>query len=190
MEAAIAPYPATLEIDYPEKANRLTTFFRLVVMLPVVIILYLIGRGLTFPVVLAMLFRKKYPRWWYDWNLNLTRFGFRIFSYALLLTQAYPSLDEEQGVHLDLVPPDASQLSRGLPLVKWFLAIPHYVVLYILWIAVSVVTLLSWFAILFTGRYPRSFFGFVTGVLRWLLRVEAYAFLLTTDRYPPFSLSA
>ncbi len=190
MEAGTVPYPASLSIDYPEKGNRLTTFFRLIVILPILIIVYLVAKSLTLPIVLTMLFRKKYPRWWFDWNLNLTRFGFRIYAYILLLAHVYPSLDEHQGVHLDLSPPDGSQLSRGLPLVKWFLAIPHYVVLYILGIGVAVVTFLSWFAILFTGRYPRSFFDFVVGVMRWALRVDAYAFLLTTDRYPPFSLSA
>ena len=188
MEAASPPYPASLTIDYPEKVNRLTTFFRLIVVIPVFIILYLLGRGLSLPIVLSMLFRKKYPRWWFDWNLNLTRFNFRIGAYLLLLAHEYPSLDEDQSVHLDLEPPDGSQLSRGLPLVKWFLAIPHFVVLYVLAIGVSVVTFLSWFAVLFAGRYPKSFFGFVEGTMRWALRVEAYAVLLTTDKYPPFSL--
>ena len=188
MEAASMPYPASLAIDYPEETDRLTTFFRLIVILPVAVLMYLLGRALTLPIILLMLFRKKYPRWWYDWNLNLTRLSFRVSAYLLLLSHVYPSVDEDQGVHLTLEPPDASQLSRGLPLIKWFLAIPHFIVLYFLAVAVGVLTVLAWFAVLFTGRYPRGYFNFVVGVMRWFLRVEAYALLLTTDEYPPFSL--
>ncbi len=132
--------------------------------------------------------RKKYPRWWFDWNLNLTRFSYRIFAYLVLLGQQYPSVDEDQIIRLDLEYPDARQLNRGLPLIKWLLAIPHYIALFILGIGVSIVTFLSWFAILIMGRYPKIFFGFVEGVMRWYLRVDAYALLLITDRYPPFRM--
>jgi len=135
-----------------------------------------------------ILFRKKYPRWWFDWNLQLTRFLARVWVYAALLRDEYPSTDEEQAVHLDFPYPDASRLSRGLPLVKWFLAIPHYIVLFFLWIGAVICIIIAWFAILFTGKYPRSLFDYVVGVQRWSLRVEAYAFLLITDQYPPFSL--
>jgi hypothetical protein len=102
----------------------------------------------------------------------------------------YPSADEEQAVHLGWVYPDASRdLNRWLPLVKWFLAIP-YIVLAFLGIAAIVVVIVAWFAILFTGRYPRGMFDFVQGVIRWGARVTGYAFVLVTDRYPPFSLAA
>ena len=138
-----------------------------------------------------ILFRKKYPKWWFDWSLALTRFGYRVSTYFVLLRDEYPSTDEEQYVHLDLVYPDAqNQLARGMPLVKWLLAIPHYVVLFFLGIAAAVCIIISWFAILFTGRYPRGLFEFVVGVMRWELRVVSYAFLLVTDKYPPFSLEA
>lgn len=189
---ASASYPADLQIDYPEKANRLTSFFRMIVIIPIMFILSLISYTtsyLAMALVLMILFRKKYPRWWFDWNLGLTRFTMRVMSYAMLVTQDYPSTDEEQGVHLKLIYPDAErELGRGMPLVKWLLAIPHYVVLFFLWIAVMVVTFIAWWAILFTGRYPRGMFDFVVGVLRWGLRVQAYTTLLTTDQYPPFSL--
>jgi hypothetical protein len=113
-----------------------------------------------------------------------------VFVYLFLMDDRYPSTDEEQGVHIDIDYPDAQQdLNRWLPLVKWFLAIPHYVVLFFLLIAAFVVVILSWFAILFTGRYPRGMFDFVEGVFRWGARVEGYAFLLVTDLYPPFSLN-
>jgi hypothetical protein len=206
-------YPATLGIDYPDRnLNRLSSFFRLLVAIPIGIVLSLMtsgsfstwttgtpgwrsgaaAGGLVFlPLVLMILFRKKYPKWWFDWNLGLTRFSYRVSSFVLLLRDEYPSTDEEQAVHVDLVYPDAqNQLGRGWPLVKWFLAIPHYVVLFFLFLAALVVWIIAWFAILFTGRYPRGMFDFTVDVMRWGLRVEAYAFLLTTDKYPPFSLES
>ena len=136
-----------------------------------------------------ILFRRKYPRWWFDWNLQLTRFTTRVGAYAGLLRDEYPATDDDQAVHLEIKYPDVPyELKNWMPLVKWFLAIPHYIVLVFLWLAVIVVTIIAWFAILFTGKYPRGMFAFVVGVQRWTVRVEAYAFLLTTDRYPPFSL--
>ena len=202
-------YPASLSIDYPDRAlNRLTTFFRILAMIPIAIILglvsgsgdtwgeadmwkyqYAAGGLLFFPVILMLLFRQKYPRWWFDWNLALTKFGFRVLAYLGLLRDEYPSTDEEQAIHIEVAYPDTRQdLNRWLPLVKWFLAIPHYIVLWFLAVAALVCVVISWFAILFTARYPRGLFDFVVGVFRWSLRVSAYAFLLTTDQYPPFSL--
>ncbi len=208
MRNVAAQYPATLEIEYPDRElNRLTTFFRPFTVIPIAIILtlvggstagaatqkYVIGSGgiLFVATVLMLLFRQKYPRWWFDWNMALTRFGTRVSAYVALLRDEYPSTDDEQAVHVKIPYPDAThELNPGLPLIKWFLAIPHYVVLCFLGIAVFFCVIVAWFAILFTGRYPRSLFDFVVGVLRWWLRVAAYAFLLTTDRYPPFSISA
>lgn len=204
-------YPATLGIDYPDRPlNRATSFFRIVMVIPIAILFGLINAdiftwsthpegwstgltagGLLFlPLVLMILFRQKYPRWWFDWNLALTRFSYRVSTYALLLGDEYPSTDEDQSVHLELNYPDARALGRGMPLVKWFLAIPHYVVLSFLFMAVLAVWVIAWFSILFTGRYPRGLFEFVVGVGRWQLRVWAYAFLLITDKYPPFSLES
>ena len=140
--------------------------------------------------MLMLVFRQKYPRWWFDWNMALTRFGTRVGTYLALLRDEYPSTDEDQAVHIEIPYPDAKKdLNRWLPLVKWLLAIPHYIVLFFLGIAALVVVMIAWFAILFTGRYPKGLFDFVVGVMRWSLRVSAYAFLLTTDKYPPFALS-
>jgi len=198
-------FPATLEIDYPDRElDRLTTVFRLFTIIPIAVILALLTRGTVhagaanhvvgsggivfLATVLMLLFRQKYPRWWFDWNLALTRFSTRVAVYLALLRDEYPSADDEQAVHIQIPYPDAKQeLNRWLPLVKWFLAIPHYVVLWFLSILAFFCVVIAWFAILFTGRYPRSLFDFVVGVFRWWLRVAAYAFLLTTDRYPPFS---
>ena len=203
-------YPATLTIDYPDRAlNRLTTFFRIFTVIPIAIILALVSAGsldwsgmngwtwlyaaggiLFLPIVLMILFRQKYPRWWFDWNIALTKFGIRVATYIGLLTDVYPSTDEEQSVHIEIPYPDVPKdLNRWLPLVKWFLAIPHYIILAFLVIAAFVCVVIAWFAILFTTRYPRGLFDFVVGVYRWSLRVAAYAFLLTTDRYPLFSLT-
>jgi hypothetical protein len=205
-------YPATFDVDYPDrKLNRLTSFFRIFTVIPILIVLAVLVGGYSgwgdraqgwdwqlatagfvcLPLVLMILFRKKYPKWWFDWNLALTRFSMRVSVYFALLRDEYPSTDEEQAVHVGMVYPDANtQLMRGMPLVKWFLAIPHWIVLFFLGIASWICVIIAWFAILFTGRYPRSLFDFVTGVYRWSFRVQAYALLLITDKYPPFSLSA
>jgi hypothetical protein len=193
------PYPANLSIDYPDRElDRLTSFFRIIVAIPIAIVSSLISGGenyrgngiLALATLVMILFRQKYPRWWYDWNIALVKFNTRVAAYLALLRDEYPSTDEEQAVHVDVPYPDVKKdLNRWLPLVKWLLAIPHYVVLIFLYIAALVVVIITWFVIIFTGRYPRSLFDFVVGVLRWTLRVLAYAFLLTTDRYPPFSLS-
>ena len=208
MAESSSAYPATLSIDYPDRSlNRLTTFFRIFTAIPIVIIIGLLtsngssgdgsggwtyqygAAGLTFlPLVLMILFRQKYPKWWFDWNLALTKFGARVAAYIDLLTDEYPSTDEDQVVHIEIPYPDATKLNRWLPLIKWLLAIPHYVLLFFLWIAAIVCVIVAWFAILFTSRYPRGLFDFVVGVYRWSLRVAAYACLLTTDSYPPFSL--
>ena len=198
------PYPVQLSVDYPEKPlDRLSTFFRLIAIIPIGIIIALVsgqwqdqdtafliaGGALVFPPLLLILFRQKYPRWWFDWNVALAKFQNRVGAYLLLLRDEYPSTDEEQAVHVEIAYPDVpNELNRWLPLIKWLLAIPHYIVLSILSIGVVVVVIIAWFAILITGSYPQGLFNFVVGVMRWGLRVTAYAFLLTTDRYPPFSL--
>jgi hypothetical protein len=205
-------YSVNLAVDYPDRPlNRLTTFFRIFVAIPILILIGTVSGsggggewdshsggtaagagGLLFAGPLLMiLFRRKYPRWWFAWNLELQRFGNRVAVYLALMNDRYPSTDDAQSVHLDYPYPDAAvDLNRWLPLVKWFLAIPHYIVLFFLEIAAFVSVVIAWFAILFTGRYPRSLFTFVEGVLRWHNRVIAYAFVLVTDSYPPFRLSA
>jgi hypothetical protein len=203
-------YPVNLSVEYPDRPlDRLTTAFRIFVAIPIMIVLGTVSGttwsfysstgtkyvaagagGLLFlGPLLMILFRQKYPRWWFDWNLELQRFTNRVLVYILLMDDRYPSTDQEQGLRLDYVYPDVPrELNRFLPLVKWLLAIPHFIVLAFLWIAVFFVVIVAWFAILFTGRYPRGIFDFVEGVVRWGQRVVAYAFTLVTDRYPPFSL--
>ena len=203
-------YPVNLSVEYPDRPlDRLSTAFRIFVAIPIMIVLgavsgttwsYSSSSGTVHVVagaggllflgpLLMILFRQKYPRWWFDWNLELQRFTNRVLVYVLLMDDRYPSTDQEQGLRLDYAYPDVPrELNRFLPLVKWLLAIPHYIVLAFLWIAVFFVVIVAWFAILFTGRYPRGIFDFVEGVVRWGQRVVAYAFTLVTDRYPPFSL--
>lgn len=253
---ASAPYPVRYDVDYPTAPrNRLTVFFRILLVIPMLILLGLVSGGggnagwnagdrdqvrdtasfqrrferdltadqrrgvvgavvgviaaaafltpaavsaaagmgassapLAAPTALMLVFRRKYPRWWYDFNLQVGRFGGRVGAYAALQRDEYPSTDEEQAVHLEVDYPDAAQLNRWLPLVKWFLAIPHYIVLALLFIGLVFTTLIEWLAILVTGSYPRPLFDYSVGVARWSARVSGYAFLLVTDRYPPFSL--
>jgi hypothetical protein len=183
-------YAARLTVDYPEKLGRLTTFFRLIMAIPILIVESLLSGGLWFATLLMIVFRVRYPRWWFDFAQELARLSTRVGAYMALLTDRYPSTVEEQSVHLEIDYPDVERdLNRWLPLVKWLLAIPHYIVLGVLWLCAFVAIVIAWFAILVTGRYPRALFDFVVGVMRWTLRVYAYAFLLVTDSYPPFSLS-
>jgi len=202
-------YPLTLDIDYPDRPlNRMTNAFRLAMLVPIAIVLaavtalgasasngdsaglVAVGGLLFLPPLLMIVFRGKYPRWWFDWNVELMRFTNRVYAYGALLSDRYPSTDEQQYVKLELEYPDAREdLSRWLPLVKWFLAIPHYVVLAVLSIGALFAVVAAWFSILFTGRYPRALFDYVVGVMRWSNRVSAYAFVLATDKYPPFRLA-
>lgn len=216
MVAPQQTYAARLEIDYPDRLNRVTTLFRVVLVIPIAIVLSLVSAsatsttviyqsgevvekttstgggiagGLFAATVLMIVFRQRYPRWWFDFLLQFNRFGTRVGAYLALLTDRYPSTEDEQNVHLDLHYPDAREgLNRWLPLVKWLLALPHYVVLLFLGVGAILAVVIAWFAILLTGRYPRALFDYVVGVGRWVLRVQAYAFLLLTDSYPPFSL--
>jgi hypothetical protein len=207
MQPTTDPYAVRLQVDYPERElNRVTTAFRVFVAIPILVVLAAVsgasigvardhggvamaGGLLFFAPLLMILFRQKYPRWWFDWNLALLRFTNRVGAYLLLLRDEYPSTDDEQNVHLDIDYPDApNDLNRWMPLVKWLLAIPHVIVLVFLHIAAIVVAVIAWFAILFTGQYPRWAFDFVVGVMRWHNRVIGYAIVLVTDRYPPFTL--
>jgi hypothetical protein len=189
-EAAVATtpaYPLRYDVEYPEKLSRMLIFVKWLLAFPHYVILYLIsGANLSFAAFFTILFRRKYPRWWFDFLVSLYRYEYRLGAYVLLLRDDFPALEEEQAVRLEVDPP--TDLNRWLPLVKWLLAIPHYIVLIALALASFFVLLVAWFAILFTGRFPRGLFDFVVGVNRWWLRVAAYAFLLFTDEYPPFSL--
>jgi Domain of unknown function (DUF4389) len=204
-------HPVTFFVDYPARElNRLTTGLRIFTAIPIYIVLASLGGfsgswgggpgvrtiaigggGLLFlPPLLMILFRQKYPRWWFDWNRELMRFSSRVGVYLLLMDDRYPSTDERQSVRLDFPYPDVPrELNRWLPLVKWLLAIPHLIVLVFLYIGVLFAVIAAWLVILFTGRYPQGIFRFLEGVLRWTNRVAAYAFALVTDRYPPFRLA-
>lgn len=203
-------YPLRYSVDYPDRElNRLTTFFRIFTVIPIAIVLGTVAGGtysydvnnttttiaaagglLIAAPLLMILFREKYPRWWYDWNRELLRFAARVHTYLVLMNDEYPSTDEQQWVRLEVDYPNAeTDLNRWMPLVKWFLAIPHYIVLFVLYIGAIFVVVAAWFAILFTGRYPRGLFDYIVGVGRWHNRVVAYAFTLVTDRYPPFRMS-
>lgn len=214
MEYPVQEYPVQFSVDYPDQPlDRLSTAFRILLVIPIAIVLGAVSGeilqstvpsqpyGVTYAAagtggllilgpLLMILFRQKYPRWWFEWNLELQRFTNRVVVYLALMSDRYPSTDDHQSAHLDYLYPDAVRdLNRWLPLVKWLLAIPHYIVLFFLDIAAVVVVIVVWFAILFSGSFPRGLFNFVEGVIRWNVRVTAYAFILVTDRYPPFRLA-
>ena len=211
-QPAAPSYALTLDVEYPDRPlDRVTSALRIFTVIPIAIVLATLGTvsasgssggdyagfaatngGLLFvPALLMIVFRQKYPRWWFDWNRELLRFTNRVYAYGALLNDKYPSTDEHQYVKLELEYPDArGGLNRWLPLVKWLLAIPHYVILFFLYIGALFAVIAAWFAILFTGRYPRALFDYVVGVMRWSNRVGAYAFVLVTDEYPPFRLAA
>jgi TRAP-type mannitol/chloroaromatic compound transport system permease small subunit len=207
MQPVNSPYAVRFDVHYPDAdLNRLTSFFRVFVAIPILIVLATVSGGslvfggnrgialaggLLFAAPLLMIvFREKYPRWWFDWNLQLLRFENRVAAFLLLLRDEYPATDDEQHVRLDVDYPNVGRdLNRWLPLVKWFLAIPHYVVLLFLTVGVLFVAVIAWFAILFTGQYPRWAFDYVVGVMRWHNRVFGYAIVLVTDQYPPFRLT-
>lgn len=183
-------YPARFDVEYTEQRSRVSVLFRVILVLPILIIVGLVASAaqyLTLAVVLMLLFRRRYPEPWFRWALYLAQFNNRVGAYVLLLVDEYPSTTDQQRVlvEADL---DETQLRRWMPLVKWFLAIPHFIVLVFLWIITALVVFLAWFIILITGRFPRGLFDFVVGVSRWGWRVTAYVSLLSTDRYPPFSL--
>lgn len=189
MSSSTDMYPLQYSVDYPEgPRNRLTALVRLILAIPIIIISIFAAWQVIVPTFFMILFRSKYPRWWFDWNLEVMRFVSRVNSYVLLLRDEYPATDDEQAIHLDMSYPDEGDINRFMPIVKWILAIPHYIVLYVLSLVVLVISLIAWFAILIVGRYPRGMFDFTVGVMRWSNRVTAYAFVLTTDRYPPFRL--
>ena len=210
MQSMTSNYPVEFDIEYTDRPrDRLSTLFRLVFAVPILVLLAALGgpafggggdwlffvglaSGLVvIPPLLTIVFRQKYPRWWFDFNLAFLRFDNRVMSYLLLLRDEYPSTDEDQAVHLDMPYPDVrSDLNRWMPLVKWFLAIPHYAALLVLDVAVVLGAIVAWITILLTGRYPRRLFDFTVGVMRWHNRVVSYAFALATDQYPPFRLRA
>ena len=203
-------YPVQFSVDYPETSSRMMALFRIILVIPIGIVLaavsgailtevqwlnetlapFFVGGYLFFGPLLMILFRQKYPKWWFDWNLALARFQARVTAFFLLLRDEYPSTDEEQAVHVTIEYPDVERdLNRFLPIIKWILAIPHYIILAILGVMALIVTILAWFLILILGRYPQGMFDFVVGVNRWGTRVGAYMWLLTTDRYPPFGFT-
>ena len=205
------PYPVRFSVDDPDRPlNRTTTAFRVFAAIPILAVLAAISGGtwqwssntgsapvavgagglLCLGPLLMIVFRQKYPRWWFDFNLELQRFTNRVWVYLMLMDDRYPSTTDHQSVHLDYDYPDATHdLNRWMPLVKWFLAIPHYIVLAVLNAVAVVAVIAAWIAIMVTGRYPKTIFNLVAGVIRWDNRVTGYAFTLVTDRYPPFSLS-
>jgi Domain of unknown function (DUF4389) len=188
-----ADYPARFGVDYPERLSRWKIFVKWILAIPQLIIVYLLQGVASILVLIAffsILFTKKWPRGLFDFTVQIERWTANTFAYAVLLIRdEYPPFSGEPGQYpLTLEIDYDDNLSRWMIFVKWLLAIPHLIVLAVLELAAFVVVTIAFFAILFTGRYPRGMFDFVVGTARWYWRVNSYALLLMTDRYPPFSL--
>jgi hypothetical protein len=191
---AAADYPARFDVEYPERLSRWKIFVKWLLAIPHFIIVYLlqiVGSVMVFIAFFAILFTKKWPRGMFDFMVQIQRWSLNTVVYALTLQRdEYPPFSGDAGeypVRLEVDYDD--NLSRWQIFFKWWLfVLPHVFILFFLIIAAFVVVVIAFFAILFTGRYPRGMFDFVTGVLRWTVRVNAYGQWLMTDRYPPFGL--
>lgn len=191
--AAPAPgYPLRFSVEYPERLSRLLIFVKWLLAIPHFIVLYLlalIAYLFVFIAFFAILFTKKYPKGLFDFVVGYYRWNANVGAYTELLRDEYPPFSWEGGrypVTLEVDYPE--EMSRWLPLVKWLLAIPHYIALFFVGLIALLLLIIAFFAILFTGRFPRGMFDFIVGAARWNYRVTAYAGLLLTDAYPPFSL--
>jgi len=195
VETAVAGapgYPLRFDIEYPEQLSRWLIFIKWLLAVPHFLILYALGsvaNVITFIAFFAILFTGRYPRGLFDFVVNIYRWQENVFAYYALFRDEYPPFSWEPGKYPVTFEVEYSEnLSRWMIFVKWLLAIPHIIILVFLYVAALVVWVIVWFAILFTGRFPRGLFDFLVGVNRWGLRVNAYAFLLLRDDYPPFSL--
>jgi len=195
VETAVAGapgYPLRFDIEYPEQLSRWLIFVKWLLAIPHFLILYAlsaVANVITFIAFFAILFTGRYPRGMFDIVVNIYRWQENVFAYYALFRDDYPPFSWEAGkypVTFEVDYPES--LSRWMIFVKWLLAIPHIIVLLFLYIVALVVWVIVWFAILFTGKFPRGLFDFLVGVSRWSLRVNAYAVLLLRDDYPPFSL--
>lgn len=191
--AAPQPYPVTLEVAYPEVASRGLILVRWLLAIPqffVAQVLKNLAQVLAVLALFAILFTGQYPEPLYRLVVGATRWQFNVYAYVLFHDRPYPPFAFESGIypHLQYDVPRQERYNRWLPLVKWLLAVPHYIAL----AALGVLAIFAWLftvvAVVATGRYPRGLFDFIVGVGRWGVRVNAYALMLQTDRYPPFSL--
>jgi hypothetical protein len=190
---AAADYPARFDVEYPERLSRWKIFVKWLFAIPHFIIVYLlqiVGALMVFVAFFSILFTKRWPLMMFEFMVQIQRWTENVTVYALTLQRdEYPPFSGEAGEYAVLFEIDNDEsLSRWKIFVKWLLVIPHLIVLAFLAIAASVAVFIGFFAILFTARFPRGLFDFVVGVLRWTIRVNAYAGWLMTDRYPPFSL--
>jgi hypothetical protein len=191
--APASDYPVTFDVEYPEGLSRWKIFLKWLFAIPQFIIVYLlqaVNSILVFIAFFAILFTKKWPRGLFDFSVQIQRWTFNVYAYAVTLQRdEYPPFTGEAGQYPVALEVDYDDnLSRWQIFLKWLFALPHLIIVTFLALAAIVVVFIAFFAILFTGKYPRGMFDFVTGTLRWYVRVNAYAFWLMTDRYPPFSL--
>jgi len=187
------PHPVTLDVEYPERLSRLSTFFRLLLAIPQLIVVYLLGVALFVLTIIAwfaILFTARYPKSIFQFNAGVLRWQANVYAYLALFRDEYPPFEWEPGLYpLAFDVPYPERQSRFRLFIRWFAVIPNQLVFLFVSIAWWFTTFISWFAILITGRYPRGLFKFGVGGLRWLQRSAAYTYLLR-DEYPPYSINA
>ncbi len=183
-------YPVRYDAQYEAKHSRLLLFFRWLLIIPHLLVLYALGAVaniMTFIAFFAILFTKKYPRGLFDFVVNIHRWQANVGAYIFMLRDEYPPFSWEPGSYPVTFEADyPGEMARFAPLYKWLLAIPNLIVLVFVAIVAILLWFISWFAILFTGTFPKGMFDFIVGTHRWSVRLNAYVYLLT-DKYPPFS---
>jgi hypothetical protein len=193
MAPAESAHPVTFDIAYPERLNRWLILVKWLLAIPHLIIANLldnVAQLLAFVAFFTILFTGKWPEGMFKFTVGCLRWQYNVYAYVLLLRDEYPPFSFDPGqyaVAFDVAYPE--KLNRWLVFVKWLLIIPNLIVFLLVALAWAITLIVAWFAILFTGRYPRGLFDFAVGVMRWSARLNAYVYLMT-DKYPPFSTSA
>ena len=192
MSTAETTYPLAFDVEYPEKLSRLLIFAKWLLAVPHWIILYAlmaVAQAITVVAWFAILFTGRYPKGLFVFVVGIYRWYYNVIAYAALLRDDYPPFSLSAGQYpLTFHVEYPKRLSRLLIFFKWLLIIPHLIVLVLLGIVYWITLVIAWFAILFTGRYPKGLFNFGVGLFRWGARINAY-YMLMRDDYPPFSLA-
>ena len=190
--ADVKPYPVNVTGTLSDPPSRWQWIFKWLLAIPHYIVLYFLSIAASVVTIIAffaILFTGKYPKSLFDFMAGYWRWSWRVgfYGYGVLGTDKYPPFTLDKAAYpadFDIAYPD--RLSQGMVLIKWWLlAIPHYIILYVLSAVLEILVLVCGFILLFTGKYPEDLLKFNVGINRWMYRVYAYVTLMT-DEYPPF----